>query len=236
MRDGSTPTEATGRPAGSNEGTPSDSWNNIARIYHVPEGTSKVKVTIKAKDDGDFKGVQDGFIIGGVGIATGPGMQLTTNVTSEGKSGEYGFTKDKLAAKTVAVMSNNSSDYSDGVANAFVAEAEKQGIQVVAREGYSDGDKDFKAQLTKIAQQNPDVLFIPDYYEQDGLIAIQAREVGLKSVIVGSDGWDGVVKTVDPSSYAAIENVYFANHYSTKDSNERIQNFIKNYKAFKLDK
>ena len=140
------------------------------------------------------------------------------------------FTKDKLGAKTVAVMSNNSSDYSDGVANAFIKEAENQGIQVVAKEGYSDGDKDFRAQLTKIAQQNPDVLFIPDYYEQDGLIAIQAREVGLKSVIVGSDGWDGVVKTVDPSSYAAIENVYFANHYSTKDSNERIQNFIKNYK------
>ena len=140
------------------------------------------------------------------------------------------FTKDKLGAKTEAVMSNNSSDYSDGVANAFIKEAENQGIQVVAKEGYSDGDKDFRAQLTKIAQQNPDVLFIPDYYEQDGLIAIQAREVGLKSVIVGSDGWDGVVKTVDPSSYAAIENVYFANHYSTKDSNEKIQNFIKNYK------
>jgi len=115
-------------------------------------------------------------------------------------------------------------------------EAEKQGIQVVAREGYSDGDKDFKAQLTKIAQQNPDVLFIPAYYEQDGLIAIQAREVGLKSIIVGSDGWDGVVKTVDSSSYAAIENVYFANHYSTKDSNERIQNFIKNYKEKYNDK
>ena len=127
-------------------------------------------------------------------------------------------------------MSNNSSDYSDGVANAFAKEAEAQGIQIVAREGYSDGDKDFKAQLTKIAQQNPDVLFVPDYYEQDGLIAIQAREVGIKSVIVGPDGWDGVVKTVDPSSYAAIEDVFFANHYSTKDSSEKVQNFIKNYK------
>ena len=140
------------------------------------------------------------------------------------------FTKDKLGAKTAAIISNNSSDYSDGVANAFAKEAEAQGIQVVAREGYSDGDKDFKAQLTKIAQQNPDVLFVPDYYEQDGLIAIQAREVGIKSTIVGPDGWDGVVKTVDPSSYAAIENVFFANHYSTKDSSEKVQNFIKNYK------
>ena len=119
MRDGSTPTEATGRPAGSNQGTPSDSWNNIARIYHVPEGTSKVKVTIKAKDDGDFKGVQDGFIIGGVGLATGPGMQLTTNVTSEGKSGEYGFTKDKLYKRSQEGKLNLELKNVGGVENTF---------------------------------------------------------------------------------------------------------------------
>ena len=140
------------------------------------------------------------------------------------------FAKEKIGAKTAAVMVNNSSDYSDGVANSFIAEAEKQGLQVVAKEGYSDGDKDFKAQLTKIAQTNPDVLFVPDYYEQDGLIAMQAREVGIKATIVGPDGWDGVAKTVDPSSYSAIENVHFANHYSIKDSNEKVQAFIKNYK------
>ena len=57
------------------------------------------------------------------------------------------------------------------------------------------------------------------------------KEVGLKSVIVGSDGWDGVVQTVDPSSYAAIENVYFANHYSTKRlAMKKYKTFIKNYK------
>ena len=119
MRDGSTPTEATGRPAGSNEGTPSDSWNNIARIYHIPEGTSKVKITIKAKEDGDFKGVQDGFIIGGVGVATGPGMQLTTNVTSEGKSGEYGFTKDKLYKRSQEGKLNLELKNVGGVENTF---------------------------------------------------------------------------------------------------------------------
>ena len=119
MRDGSTPTEATGRPAGSNQGTPSDSWNNIARIYHVPEGTSKVKVTIKAKDDGNFKDVQDGFIIGGVGLATGPGMQLTTNVTSEGKSGEYGFTKDKLYKRSQEGKLNLELKNVGGVENTF---------------------------------------------------------------------------------------------------------------------
>ena len=119
MRDGSTPTEATGRPAGSNQGTPSDSWNNIARIYHVPEGTSKVKVTIKAKDDGNFKGVQDGFIIGGVGLATGPGMQLTTNVTSEGKSGEYGYVAGKLYKRSQEGKLNLELKNVGGVENTF---------------------------------------------------------------------------------------------------------------------
>lgn len=141
------------------------------------------------------------------------------------------FAKDRFDAKKIAVMVNNSSDYSDGIAKAFIEEAEKQGIEIVANEGYSDTDKDFRAQLTKIASQAPDVLFIPDYYEQDGLIAIQAREVGITAKIIGPDGWDGVVKTVDASSYASIEDVYFANHYSDKDTSERVQNFITNYKA-----
>ena len=119
MRDGSTPTEATGRPASSNQGTSSDSWNNIARIYHVPEGTSKVKVTIKAKDDGNFKGVQDGFIIGGVGLATGPGMQLTTNVTSKGKSGEYGYVAGKLYKRSQEGKLNLELKNVGGVENTF---------------------------------------------------------------------------------------------------------------------
>lgn len=141
------------------------------------------------------------------------------------------FAKEKLGAKKVAVVVNNSSDYSDGVAKSFIEEAQRQGLEVVAKEGYSDGDKDFRSQLTKIAQKSPEVLFVPDYYEQDGLIAMQAREIGMTSTILGPDGWDGVVKTVDKSSYSAIENVYFANHYSTKDSAEKVQNFINNYKV-----
>lgn len=141
------------------------------------------------------------------------------------------FAKDRFDAKKVAIMVNNSSDYSDGIAKAFIEEAGKQGIKIVANEGYSDTDKDFRAQLTKIASQSPDVLFVPDYYEQDGLIAIQAREVGITAKIIGPDGWDGVIKTVDASSYASIEDVYFANHYSDKDTSERVQNFITNYKT-----
>ncbi|MBR8701226.1 Leucine-, isoleucine-, valine-, threonine-, and alanine-binding protein [Fusobacterium sp. DD29] len=139
--------------------------------------------------------------------------------------------KEKLNAKTVAVIVNNSSDYSDGVAKSFIEEAGKLGLKVVAKEGYGEGDKDFRAQLTKIASTNPDVLLIPDYYEQAALITTQAREVGIKSQFIGPDGWDGVAKALDSSAYGAIEGSYFTNHYSLDDKSEKVQNFLKAYRA-----
>ncbi|WP_300619276.1 ABC transporter substrate-binding protein [uncultured Fusobacterium sp.] len=140
------------------------------------------------------------------------------------------FSKDKLGAKTAAIMVNTSSDYSDGIANAFIKQAEKEGIKVVAKEGYSDGDKDFKAQLTKINSENPDILVIPEYYELSALIATQARELGMKSTFVGPDGWDGIIGALDSSSYSVVDNSYFTNHYSTEDSNEKVQSFLKKYR------
>ena len=138
--------------------------------------------------------------------------------------------KERLNAKTAAIMINNSSDYSDGIAKAFIEQADILGIKITAKEGYADGDKDFRAQLTKIAAEYPDVLLIPEYYEQASLIATQAREVGVKAVFIGSDGWDGIAKTIDSSSYAAIENSYFTNHFSMQDTAPKIQNFLKLYK------
>lgn len=138
--------------------------------------------------------------------------------------------KNNLKANTVAIMVNNSSDYSDGVAEAFITEAERLGLKIVAKEGYAEGDKDFRAQLTKVAATNPDVLLVPDYYEQVALITTQAREVGVKSTFIGPDGWDGVAKALDSSAYGAVENSYFTNHYSVEDTNEKVQNFLKAYR------
>ena len=144
--------------------------------------------------------------------------------------------KERLGANTVAVMLNNSSDYSDGIAKAFIEESEKLGMKVMGVEGYADGDKDFRPQLTKLAAMNPDAILIPEYYEQAALIATQAREVGVKSIFAGSDGWDGIAKTLDQSAYAAIENSYFTNHFSMEDQSEKIQNFLKDYReAYKED-
>lgn len=139
--------------------------------------------------------------------------------------------KNNLGAKKVAVLVNNSSDYSDGVTEAFVKEANRLGLEIVAKEGYAEGDKDFRAQLTKVVATNPDVLLVPDYYEQAALISTQAREVGIKATFIGPDGWDGVAKALDPSAYGAIENSYFTNHYSVEDKSEKVQSFLQAYKA-----
>ena len=140
------------------------------------------------------------------------------------------FAKNKLNAKTAAVMVNNSSDYSNGIAEEFIKEANRIGINIVAKEGYSDGDKDFKTQLTKINSENPDILMVPEYYEQSALIATQAREIGMKATFVGPDGWDGVISALDSSSYSTVNNSYFTNHYSAEDTSEKVQNFLKKYR------
>lgn len=140
------------------------------------------------------------------------------------------FAKDKLGAQTAAVMVNTSSDYSDGIAKAFIEQAQKEGIEIVAKEGYSDGDKDFKAQLTKINGEKPDVLMVPEYYELSALIATQAREIGMESTFVGPDGWDGIIGALDPSSYSVVDNSYFTNHYSAEDNSEKVQSFLKKYR------
>lgn len=138
--------------------------------------------------------------------------------------------KERFDAQTAGILVNNSSDYSDGIAKAFTEQAEKLGINITVKEGYADGDRDFRAQLTKISTVNPDVLLIPEYYEQASLIAAQAREMGVKSIFVGSDGWDGISKTLDETAYKVIENSYFTNHFSMQDESPKIQNFIKAYK------
>ncbi|NLM49552.1 MAG: ABC transporter substrate-binding protein [Clostridiaceae bacterium] len=138
------------------------------------------------------------------------------------------FAAQNLQAKKAAIIYNNADDYSTGVAEAFEKAAKEKGMEVVAKESYGADDKLFKSQLTKIAAQNPDVLFIPDYYNRVALIASQAKEVGITATLLGADGWDGIFN--DPNVDAStVEGAYFCNHYSTEDEAKEVQDFIKAY-------
>lgn len=139
------------------------------------------------------------------------------------------YASTKLNAKTAAVLYNVGDDYSVGLYEAFEAKCKELGLEIVTVESYSTGDMDFKAQLTNIVAKEPDVLFLPDYYNTVVLIASQAKEVGSKAILLGADGWDGVLTVAEDP--AALEGSYFCNHYSTQDESEIVQNFLKNYQA-----
>ena len=139
------------------------------------------------------------------------------------------FAYDSLKAKTAAVMYDVGNDYSKGLADYFKAAFEKDGGKVTAFESYAKDDVDFSALLTKIKQSVPDVLFIPDYYNKVGLIARQARQLGVAAVFLGGDGWDSPEMTKIAGD--AIYGGYFTNHYSPDDPRPEVQEWVKKYQA-----
>ena len=81
-------------------------WNHLDRIYDIPAETTKIKVLIEAGSQGTNTlinnnkiNIKDGYLIGGIGIATAPAAEVVTNVRSDGKTGEYGYTKDTIYEK-----------------------------------------------------------------------------------------------------------------------------------------
>ncbi len=139
------------------------------------------------------------------------------------------FAYEKLGAKTAAIIYNNSSDYSNGLEQAFSKKFTELGGKVVTSEAYSDSDVNFKVQLSKINEAKPDVLFAPDYYEKIALLTKQVYDMGLKTTLLGSDGWDGVLDLV--SDPAILNNAYICNSFSTDDNSDSVKKFIADYTA-----
>jgi branched-chain amino acid transport system substrate-binding protein len=137
------------------------------------------------------------------------------------------FITEKLRAKTAAVLYDVASEAPKSQAELFRATFGELGGSVVAFETYTTGDRDFSAQLTKIKSANPDVLFLPAYYNDVGLIAQQARRQGIDKPLVGSDAWSSpeLIKL----SAGAVEGAYFANHYAADIATPVARNFISAY-------
>lgn len=140
------------------------------------------------------------------------------------------YASKKLEKKTAAIIYNISDDYSKGLYEAFEAAAGDLGIEVVQVEGYGKGTVDFKAQLTNIKSKNPDVIFLPVYYQDVALIAVQAKELGIEAQFLGADGWDGVIGQVDESNMDAVNGAYFCSQYSAQSDDPNLQAFLSEYK------
>src|SRR5215207_2951213 len=135
------------------------------------------------------------------------------------------FSANTLKAKTAAILGDVNSDYSKGLTQFF----EEEFTRVVGKEAYTQTDPDFKGQLTKIRNLNPDVIYVPGYHGQVGIIAKQARELDMDMPLLGGDGWDS--PELWKLGGAALKNTYISNHYSAENPAPEIQNFVRAYKA-----
>lgn len=136
------------------------------------------------------------------------------------------YSAEVLGAKKAAIIIENGNDYAIGLADAFKKKAAEVGIEIVQEEGYSTGDKDFKSQMTNIKAKDPDVVFCPNYYQDDGLIVKQAREAGIAVPFVGGDGWAGVKKYATAEE---LEGCVFSSGYAS-GATEEVKAFEKEYK------
>lgn len=138
------------------------------------------------------------------------------------------FALDYLKARNVAVLTDVKNDYSVGLTRVFVDTFTAGGGRIAVQQSYSAGDVDFKSQLTDIRAKNPDAIYVPGYYTDVGLIARQARDLGIQAPLLGGDGWDS--PKLKEIGGKALDGSYISDHYSTEDKNPRTQAFVKAYR------
>ncbi len=139
------------------------------------------------------------------------------------------FAQKSLHLKKVALLTSVSSPYSVGLAKYFKETFAAIGGEITIEQKYSEGDKDFKAQLTAIKAAGVDGIFVPGYYTEAALISKQARELELTFPVFGGDGWEA--PQLIEIGGKAMEGTYYSTHYSPENSSPAVQNFVKKFRA-----
>lgn len=135
---------------------------------------------------------------------------------------------ETLKLKKVAILSDVRNDYSVGLQTFFRQHFKQLGGEIVAEQSYSEGDSDFRAQLTQIKSANPEAIYVPGYYTEVATIARQARELGIAIPLIGGDGWDS--PRLWEIGGEALNGCYFSNHYSVDDPAPAVQKFVADYR------
>jgi branched-chain amino acid transport system substrate-binding protein len=138
------------------------------------------------------------------------------------------FAINSLKAKKAAILFDFNSPYGRGLTEFFELSFGKLGGEIVSTQSYTQGDADFKGQLSSIRSAEPDVIYIPGYYGDVALIAKQARLIGLAQPLLGGDGWDA------PELWQiggdALNGAYISTHYSVDAPSPAIEQFVALYK------
>jgi branched-chain amino acid transport system substrate-binding protein len=139
------------------------------------------------------------------------------------------FARQDLKATTAAVLYDVASEYNKGIAEFFKQFFEADGGRVVAFASYTTGDKDFSSQLTTIKAASPQVLFLPNYYNEVPLQVKQARNQGLTCAIIGSDSWGS--QELLTLGGKDLEGAFFSTHYAQDIATPKAQKFISEFEA-----
>ena len=139
------------------------------------------------------------------------------------------FAKETLKIHRVAVLTSVSSAYSVGLAKYFKQRFTADGGEVVIEQKFTEGDKDFNAQLTAIKAAGVEGIFVPGYYTEAALICRQARELDMKIPLFGGDVWEApdLVKI----GGEAVEGCYYSTHYSPQVDTPAVKEFVARFKA-----
>lgn len=145
------------------------------------------------------------------------------------------FALDTLKKKKGLILIDNSNDYSKGLASAFKTEFLKNGGKLATEENltYVQKDTDFQSLLRKVKRANPDVIFLPGYYQEVGLIIKQARALGITAPFLGGDGWDS--PKLFEIAGSSIKGNYISSHFAPDDKDPKVQAFVRDYeKTYKV--
>ena len=138
------------------------------------------------------------------------------------------FALENLKSKKAAMLTDTKQDYSVGLSGFFKETFVNGGGRVVREQSYSSGDTDFRAQLTSIKAANPEVVFVPGYYPEVGIILKQARQLGISVPFIGCEAWDS--PTLLQVAGKAADGCYFSNQFSAGDPNPDVQEFGRIYR------
>ncbi|MGX6978695.1 ABC transporter substrate-binding protein [Vagococcus elongatus] len=138
------------------------------------------------------------------------------------------YAENNLGAKKAVIIGDNSSDYGKGLTKAF---KETYKGEIVLEENFAAKEKDFKAMLTKIKGKDFDVIYLPGYYEEAGLVIKQAREMGIDQPVLGADGFSDP-KLVELAGASNMNDIYYTSHFSENaPANDKVPEFVENFKA-----
>lgn len=139
------------------------------------------------------------------------------------------YSATKFNAKSAVIIKDTASDYSKGLAENFTKTFKDKGGSIVSEENYTAKDTDFNAILTSVKSKTFDVIYLPGYYEEAGLIIKQARALGITQPVIGGDGFDS--PKLAELAGSGLTKVYFTNHYSSLDKDPAVIKFIEEFKA-----